>query len=46
MGKKSAKSKEAGKEKLFGAEGFEKYYGELYGDRWQDLKESFAGMSL
>ena len=35
MGKKSAK--------LSGAEGFEKYYGELYGDRWQALKESFAG---
>lgn len=43
MGKKSAKSKEAGKEKLFGAEGFEHYYGQLYGDRWQALKESFAG---
>lgn len=43
MGKKSAKSKEAGKEKLFGAEGFEQYYSELYGDRWQALKESFAG---
>ena len=43
MGKKSAKSKEAGKEKLFGAEGFEQYYGQLYGDRWQALKESFAG---
>ena len=35
MGKKSAK--------LSGAEGFEKYYDELYGDRWQALKESFAG---
>ena len=43
MGKKSAKSKEAGKEKLFGAEGFEQYYGQLYGDRWQALKDSFAG---
>lgn len=43
MDKKSAKSKEAGKEKLFGAEGFEQYYGQLYGDRWQALKESFAG---
>ncbi len=43
MGKKSAKSKEAGKEKLFGSEGFEKYYGQLYGDRWMALKEAFAG---
>ena len=43
MGKKSAKSKEARKEKLFGAEGFEKYYGNLYGDRWYSIKDSFAG---
>ncbi len=43
MGKKSAKSKEAGKEKLFGSEGFEKYYGQLYGDRWMALKEAFSG---
>ena len=43
MSKKSAKSKEAGKEKLFGAEGFEKYYGQLYSDRWQALKEAFSG---
>lgn len=42
MSKKSAKSK-AGKEKLSGPEGFEEYYGQLYGDRWQALKESFAG---
>ena len=42
MSKKSAKSK-AGKEKLSGAEGFEQYYGQLYGDRWQALKDSFAG---
>ena len=31
------------KPKLFGAEGFEQYYGELYGERWNALKESFAG---
>lgn len=42
MSKKSAKSK-AGKEKLSGPEGFEEYYDQLYGDRWQALKESFAG---
>lgn len=43
MGKKSAKAKSAGKEKLSGADGFELYYGELYGERWQALKDSFAG---
>ncbi len=43
MSKKSAKSKEAGKEKLFGAEGFEQYYGQLYGERWKSLKDAFAG---
>ena len=43
MSKKSTKSNAAGKEKLFGAEGFEQYYGQLYGDRWQALKEAFAG---
>ena len=43
MSKKSAKSKSQTKEKLFGAEGFEQYYGELYGERWQALKDSFAG---
>ncbi len=42
MGKKSSKAKSSG-EKLFGAEGFEKYYRELYGERWQALKDSFAG---
>lgn len=42
MSKKSAKSK-AGKEKLSGAEGFEQYYGQLYGVRWQALKDAFAG---
>ena len=35
MSKKSAK--------LSGAEGFEQYYGQLYSDRWQSLKEAFAG---
>ncbi len=29
--------------KLFGPEGFEEYYKELYGDRWQSLKASLAG---
>lgn len=29
------------REKLQGAEGFEKFYGELYGERWNALKESF-----
>lgn len=40
MSKKSAKAKG---DKLFGAEGFEEYYGKLYGERWQSIKESFAG---
>ena len=31
------------KPKLFGADGFEDYYRELYGQRWDALKESFAG---
>ena len=43
MGKKSAKSKATEKEKLFGAQGFEDYYGRLYGDRWTCIKEAFAG---
>ena len=43
MGKKSSKTKTSAKEKLSGAEGFEKYYSALYGERWQALKESFAG---
>ncbi len=43
MSKKSAKTKATGKEKLFGAQGFEEYYGQLYGERWQTLKEAFAG---
>ena len=43
MGKKSSKEKSQAKEKLFGAEGFEQYYGELYGDRWKSLKDSFSG---
>lgn len=37
------KQKSAKKEKLSGAEGFERYYSELYGERWQTIKESFAG---
>lgn len=43
MKQKSAKGKSEAKEKLFGAEGFEKYYSELYGARWEKIKESFAG---
>ncbi len=43
MSKKSAKAKGAGKEKLFGAAGFEEYYGKLYGDRWTAIKEAFTG---
>ena len=42
MSKKSAKAKGVGKEKLFGAAGFEEYYGKLYGDRWTAIKEAFA----
>ncbi len=30
------------KEKLQGADGFEKYYGGLFGERWQILKDSLA----
>ena len=43
MSKKSANAKTANRGKLSGAEGFEQYYSELYGLRWQALKESFAG---
>lgn len=31
-----------GTEKLFGAEGFEQYYGKLYGERWPQLKDAFT----
>ena len=31
------------KQKLSGAQGFEEYYRDLYGQRWDALKESFAG---
>ena len=41
MSKKSDKAKSQGK--LFGAQGFEQYYGELYGERWTSIKEAFAG---
>ena len=37
MGKKSAEKPK----KLCGAEGFNQYYGELYGERWEKLKSSF-----
>ncbi|MCR5189008.1 MAG: RsmB/NOP family class I SAM-dependent RNA methyltransferase [Treponema sp.] len=40
MKKKSA-DKENKKEKLSGAQGFESYYSQLYGDRWPGLKEAF-----
>ena len=30
------------KDNLRGAEGFEKYYSELFGGRWEDLKKAFA----
>lgn len=43
MSKKSVNAKSVNKGKLSGADGFEQYYGELYGQRWQALKESFAG---
>ncbi len=43
MSKKSAKAKTANQGKLTGAEGFEQYYSELYGNRWQALTESFEG---
>ena len=41
MSRKSAKAKS--QEKLSGAEGFEQYYGELYGERWNAIKKAFAG---
>lgn len=37
MGKKSSEKPE----KLSGAEGFNKYYGQLYGQRWEALKAAF-----
>ena len=37
------KQKSAKAEKLSGAEGFEKYYSALYGERWESIKASFAG---
>jgi len=33
----------SGKEKLSGPEGFELYYRELYGQRWDSLKKAFEG---
>ena len=36
-------SRKSAKEKLSGAEGFERYYSELYGQRWPSLKSAFAG---
>ena len=43
MGKNKEKNRP---EKLKGAEGFEKYYGELYGSRWESLKASLAGETV
>jgi 16S rRNA C967 or C1407 C5-methylase (RsmB/RsmF family) len=42
MSRKSSKEN-AKSQKLSGAEGFEHYYSELYGQRWQAIKASFAG---
>jgi len=36
------KSSNNSAEKLYGSDGFEKYYSELYGSRWQSIKASFA----
>ncbi len=33
----------SGKEKLSGAEGFEQYYHELYGERWNSLEKTLSG---
>lgn len=44
MGKNKAEKNRP--EKLKGAEGFEKYYGELYGSRWEPLKASLAGETV
>ena len=33
------------KDKLSGAQGFEKFYSDLYGERWQALKQAFAAPS-
>ena len=33
------------KAKLTGAQGFEKFYSDLYGERWQSLKQAFAAPS-
>lgn len=41
--KQSLKKNSQGSGKLSGAEGFEQYYSGLYGERWQKIKESFAG---
>ena len=43
MGKNKEKNRP---EKLRGADGFEKYYGELYGSRWESLKASLAGETV
>lgn len=37
------KSINSAKPKLYGADGFEQYYSELYGERWQALKTAFEG---
>ena len=33
------------KDKLSGAQGFEKFYSDLYGERWESLKQAFAAPS-
>ena len=33
----------SGNQKLSGPDGFEQYYRELYGTRWDDIKKSFEG---
>lgn len=33
------------KDKLRGAQGFEKFYSDLYGERWESLKQAFAAPS-
>lgn len=37
------KPKSSEKSKLTGSQGFEQFYSELYGSRWQELKKAFKG---
>lgn len=43
MGKKNSRNQP---EKLRGADGFEKYYSELFGERWPTLRESLFGETV